>query len=133
VIDSGNAVLMLSKWLDEESILLCQCSLRDCAFATAGIIKFVSEERCEIRSPKGEATLTFRLDAAGTAFEYVERRALTSKGLEIAEESAERGALLILLRPRFTPKDVRSSVAPERDSISLCDLLPSELGSKSDE
>lgn len=126
VIELGSALLMLKKWSDEEALLLCNAAFRDAGFAATGRLSATTDGNWLVKSPKGEATLTFRV-TAHDSFEYTERRALRPSDVVITEESAERGTLLIFFRPRFSLEEIKSETVGERNSLRLMELLPSEV------
>jgi hypothetical protein len=129
VIELGSALLMLKKWADDEEVLLlCTVAFRDAGFSVAGRLSETSDGNWLVKSPKGEATLTFRVSSFDN-FEYVERRALRPPDVEITEEVAERGALMIFFRPRFSLEEIKSEQVGERNSLRLMELLESEVRS----
>lgn len=127
MIELGSALLMLKKWSDEESLLLAVVAFRDAGFSVAGKLSPTSDGNWLVKSPK--ATLTFRVSDADR-FEYVERRALKPADVTISEDSAERGALMVFFRPRFSMEEIKSGAIGERNSLRLMELLPSEVGGK---
>jgi hypothetical protein len=75
LIEPNEALLMLRKWAEEQTLIVCQCKFRDAAFSITGIVSSLTEDKCEVKSRKGEAILQFLFNTPECKFEYVERRA----------------------------------------------------------
>jgi hypothetical protein len=119
MIDLVDALLILQKWSDEASSLLFRYEATDAACAVTGTLSKDSESTWQVRSRKGDATLSFRVDSC--VFEYVERRAVGSK--DATNDVAERATLLVFFPPRFS--SINSPL--ERSSLSISELLPSKI------
>jgi hypothetical protein len=123
MIDSGNTILLLRKWCDDETLLLWEGEFRDANFSMTGIISSLSDEECIVASRKGEAKLAFRLTEC--KFEYVERRAVAES--DIPEEFSEKGVLLVFFPGRFSLAEFASETTNGRDTLTVKELHPSEL------
>jgi hypothetical protein len=107
VIDSGNALLILRKWTNEPTLLLLRYESTEVACAIDGTISEDPDSTWQVRSRRGDATFSFRLD--GCAFEYTERRAVSQD--DAPNDVAEKGHLLIFFPPHFS-----STGLPEKRS-----------------
>jgi hypothetical protein len=125
MIDSGNTVLILRKWLDEGTLLLWQGNFRDTSFALTGIVSSLADEECVVTSRKGEAKLAFRFGDPECRFEYRERRSFT--GSDSPEEFSEKAHLLIFFPPRFSLAEISSETTEGRDKLTVSELHPSEV------
>ncbi|MFZ1085046.1 MAG: hypothetical protein WAN35_08780 [Terracidiphilus sp.] len=119
MIDSGNALLILRKWADETSSLLFRFESAQVACAMGGTISEGSDSTWQVRSRRGDATLSFRLD--GCVFEYVERRAIGRD--DAPDDIAEKAHLLIFFPPHFSS----TGLPEERNTLTVSELLPSEI------
>ncbi len=129
MIDPREAFLILHKWADEKTLIVCQCKFRDAAFSLTGVVSSLKEGKCEIKSRKGEAILQFLFNAPECSFEYVERRAGISS--DAPEEFAERAHLLIFLPPSFSLEEFETDTTAGRDSLTISELHDSEIKSVS--
>ena len=100
MIATDEALLMLRKWADEQTLIVCQCKFRDASFALTGVVSSLTDDKCEIKSRRGEAILQFLFNTTECKFEYVERRAGLSS--DVPDEFASRAHLLIFFPPRFS-------------------------------
>ena len=125
MIDSREALLILRKWSDEQTLIICQCGFRDAAFALTGIVTFLTDNKYQVNSQKGEAKLEFLLNSPECAFEYVERRA--GMTADANEEFAERASLMIFFPPRFSLAEFKTETTEGRDMCTISELHPSEL------
>ena len=99
MITPDEAHLMLHKWADERMLLVCQCVFRDAAFSLTGVVSSLKDDRCEIKSQKGEAIIQFLVNTTECKFDYTERRA--GMNSDAPDEFASKGHLLIFFPPRF--------------------------------
>jgi hypothetical protein len=129
MIDSGNALLMLKKWVDEETMLLFRFESLDAAFSLVGIASSASLEDCTVRSRKGDGTLGFRLDEPDCRFEFRDRRSLSSF-TTVAEDVAEMTHLSIFFPARFSLEAIRTETIELRASLTISELHSSELTDK---
>ena len=127
MIDPKEATLVLRKWANEQTLIVCQCNFRDAAFALTGVLTSLTDSKCQVNSRKGEAKLEFLFDTPECAFDYVERRA--GMAADASEEFAEKGSLLIFFPPRFSPTEFKTETTGGRDSIAISELHPSEIRS----
>jgi hypothetical protein len=125
MIDAKEAILILRKWSNEQTLIVCQGKFRDAAFALTGVVASLSDSKCQVNSRKGEAKLEFIFDAADCVFEYVERRA--GMAADADEEFAEKASLLIFFPPRFSLAEFRTETTEGRDTLAISELHPSEL------
>jgi len=129
MIDSGNALLMLKKWVDEETMLLFRFESLDAAFSLVGIASSASLEDCTVRSRKSDGTLRFRLDEPDCRFEFRDRRSLSSFAT-VAEDVAEMTHLSIFFPARFSLEAIRTETIELRASLTISELHSSELKDK---
>lgn len=125
MITPDEAHLMMRKWVDEKTLLLCQCLFRDAAFSLTGVVSSLTEDRCEISSHKGEAKIKFLVDTTECKFEYVERRAGMMS--DAPDELAAKAHLLIFFPPRFSLEEFRTETTGGRDHLTISELHPSEI------
>jgi len=125
MIDPKEAILILSKWAEEQTLIVCQGTFRDAAFALTGVVAFLTDGKCQVNSRKGEAKLEFLFNIPECVFDYVERRA--GMAADASEEFAEKASLLIFFPPRFTLAEFRAETTEGRDMLAISELHPSEL------
>ena len=125
MIDLKEALLILRKWSDEQTLIVCQCTFRDAAFALTGVVASLTDNKCQVNSRKGEAKLDFLFNNPECAFEYVERRAAMTA--DANEEFAERASLMIFFPSRFSHDEFRTETTEGRDTCTISELHPSEL------
>lgn len=119
MIDADNTLLILRKWAEENSTLLFRFESAEVACAVGGTISEDAGSIWQVRSRRGDATLSFRLDDC--AFEYTERRAFREG--DTPNDIAEKGYLLI-----FFPAHFSFDGLPERrSSMTISELLVSEI------
>jgi hypothetical protein len=125
MITPDEAHLMMHKWAEEKTLIVCQCVFRDAAFSLTGVVSSLTDDRCEIKSQKGEAIIQFLVDTTDCKFEYVERRAgMTSEALD---EFASKAHLLIFFPPRFSLEEFKNEATGGRDHLTISELHPSEI------
>lgn len=127
MIEPKEAILILHKWAEEKTLIVCQGTFRDAAFALTGIVASLSDSKCQVNSRKGEAKLEFLFNTPECAFDYVERRAVMAA--DASEEFAERASLLIFFPPRFSLAEFKTETTEGRDSLAISELHPSEVRS----
>jgi hypothetical protein len=119
MIDPLEAHLIMRKWADEQTLIVCQGTFRDAAFALTGVVSSLTDSKCQINSRKGEAKLEFIFNTPQCAFDYVERRAVMAA--DGNEEFAERATLMIFLRAFRLPN---SGQKPQKEAfLNPCRLL----------
>lgn len=127
MIDPKEALLILRKWADEQTLIVCQGTFRDAAFALTGVVASMTDSKCQVNSRKSEAKLEFLFNTPECAFDYVERRAVMAA--DANEEFAERASLMIFFPPRFSLAEFRTETTEGRDMLAISELHPSELRS----
>src|ERR1035438_6081257 len=120
MIESGNAFLILRKWADEETLLVCRWVAQGASVSLTCFVASVSQDLCTINSRKREAKLCFRIDDPGLLFEYKQRRDVSDS--ELPEHIAELGALVVIFPLRFTAEEFRLETPSERDTVTLWEL-----------
>jgi len=125
MITPDEAHLMMRKWADENTLLVCWCVFRDAAFSLTGVVSSLTDDKCEIKSQKGEAIIQFLVNATDCKFEYVERRA--GMNSDARDEWASKAHLLVYFPPRFSLEEFKTETTGGRDHLTISELHPSEI------
>ena len=126
MIDSGNALLMLQKWAEEQTPLLFTFTSLDAGFAIGGTVSAASPDDCAVRSAKGDATLRFRIDDPDCKFEFTDRRSLAGSR-KLGEDKGELATLLIFFPARFSLEAIRLTKEERRSSLTIMEVHSSEI------
>ena len=120
-LSASEARLLLSKWMEEDTTLLCLGSFNECRLVFKAHVFSVSEESFTVRSIRSDSTLTFYFGSDGTMFDYAEQREF---GVEqVLPELAQLSSIAITFPTRI-PLNPENAVG-DRETLILIELLDS--------
>jgi hypothetical protein len=123
LISSEEALLILSKWADEETLLLSMAFLKGMSFSLTGKISLTAPQEFSIGSRAGEAKLVFRLDDPELSFGYAERRDGEPQA-DLSEEDATLSGLTITFPCRVSIAPPLPDKPPKRERLIISEWRP---------
>ncbi len=117
-LDISDVRLLLSKWMDEQTSLLCLGSFNECRLVLKARVFSVSEESFTLHSISSDSTLSFSFGAVGTLFDYAEQREFGMP--ELPPKLAQLASIAIMFPARVPVNPMTEST--ERETLIMIEM-----------
>jgi hypothetical protein len=117
-LDTSDVRLLLSKWMEEQTSLLCLGSFNECRLVLKARVFSVSEEAFTLHSNSSDSTLSFSFGAAGTVFDYAEQREFGMP--ELPPKLAQLASIAIMFPTRVPVNPLTEST--ERETLIMIEM-----------
>jgi hypothetical protein len=117
-LNTSDVRLLLSKWMDEQTSLLCLGSFNECRIVLKAHVFAVSEDSFTLRSLSADSTLSFSFGAIGTIFDYAEQREFGMP--ELPPKLAQLASIAIMFPTRVPVNPHTEST--ERETLIMIEM-----------
>lgn len=117
-LDSSDVRLLLGKWMEEQTSLLCLGSFNECRLVLKARVFAVSDESFTLHSISSDSTLSFSFGAVGTLFDYAEQREFGMP--ELPPKLAQLASIAIMFPPRLPVNPMTE--ATERETLIMIEM-----------
>lgn len=128
-LDTSDVRLLLSKWMEEQTALLCLGSFNECRLVLKARVFSVSEEAFTLHSIGSDSTLSFSFGAVGTLFDYAEQREFGMP--ELPPKLAQLASIAIMFPTRVPVNPL--TVSTERETLIMIEMWEGDRENWSEE
>ena len=128
-LDTSDVRLLLSKWMEERTALLCLGSFNECRLVLKARVFSVSEEAFTLHSISSDSTLSFSFGAVGTLFDYAEQREFGMP--ELPPKLAQLASIAIMFPTRVPVNPF--TLSTERETLIMIEMWEGDRENWSEE
>lgn len=117
-LDTSDVRLLLSKWMEEQTSLLCLGSFNECRLVLKARVFSVLDDAFTLHSISSDSTLSFSFGALGTLFDYAEQREFGMP--ELPPKLAQLASIAIMFPTRVPVNPLTE--ATERETLIMIEM-----------
>lgn len=117
-LNTSDVRLLLSKWMEEQTSLLCLGSFNECRLVLKAHVFSVAEENFTLRSNSSDTTLSFSFGSEGTLFDYAEQREFGMP--ELPPKLAQLASIAIMFPTRVAVNPLTGNT--ERETLIMIEM-----------
>ena len=128
-LNTSDVRLLLSKWMEEQTSLLCLGSFNECRLVLKAHVFAIADESFTLRSLSSDTTLSFTFGSDGTVFDYAEQREF---GMPELPSKLARLASIAIMFPTRVPVNPHTENA-ERETLIMIEMWEGDRENWSEE
>ena len=117
-LNTSDVRLLLSKWMEEQTSLLCLGSFNECRLVLKAHVFAIADESFTLRSLSSDTTLSFSFGSDGTVFDYAEQREFGMP--ELPPKLAQLASIAIMFPTRVPVSPLMEST--ERETLIMIEM-----------
>jgi len=128
-LNTSGVRLLLSKWMEEQTSLLCLGSFNECRLVLKAHVFSVSDDSFTLRSLSSDSTLSFSFGVTGTVFDYAEQREFGMP--ELPPKLAQLASIAIMFPSRVPVNPLTETT--ERETLIMIEMWEGDRENWSEE
>ena len=128
-MNTSDVRLLLSKWMEEQTSLLCLGSFNECRLVLKAHVFSVSDDSFTLRSLSSDSTLSFSFGVTNTVFDYAEQQKFGMP--ELPPKLAQLASIAIMFPSRVPVNPLTETT--ERETLIMIEMWEGDRENWSEE